>query len=572
MSSIYEKVLVLQQVLKQVPCNAAERLCKSIIRKEQDNRFYLAFVGEFKRGKSTMINSILGQDLLPSDILPTTATINVLEYSYEEYCEVIFTDRESERYELTKENLEKFTAESSIDTDNISHIKIGICNELLKTGMVIIDTPGVNDISKSRVEVTKNILPSCDAAIFLLDAASPLTKSESEFLETKILTYKLQALMFIISKADRLDEDELEESIEGAKSRINKVLGYNAPIMPYSSRKVFKSEREGVINSYKTNLLDYINELRYDAENLKEYSEKENLKYAVKLVIDEIGNIQSINALDREKLQQAQTKVLAMCKQNEVKFDQLILSGEYVGRTTLHEIFDKSFEVFLKNLTKDCIDALRIDNNVKNYYERIMPVVIEKQLRRFGEEKAREIYMYLSKITNHIVNEYNKNFKIPIMEELKFEGVEIPEWQLDYKPSEDLNPFVKNMLPITIGSVIGMIFMPGIGTILGGAAGQIISVSKREKENEQLRAELIGKMPDYLKETLGQYSQGVHESIDKCFDKLFENVRIMNENNNSELNLKLNIEPQENNDMQLKNKNEKLEQLKTELELLVNNI
>lgn len=565
MNEILDKVNIMEKALAMVPCNAANVLCKSIMRKEVDNRFYLAVVGEFKRGKSTMINSLIGQDILPSDILPTTATINILEYSEEEYAEVIYSDGRKEQLELTKENLDKFTAQEGVEPEEIDYIRVGLNSDILRNGIVIIDTPGVNDISQSRVEVTKNILPNCDAAIFLLDAAAPLTRTEAHFLETKILTYKLESLLFIISKSDRLDEDELEESLEGASSRIKEVLEYDAPLMAYSSREVMKSEANGSTHEYKVKLIDYISELRKKSEETKRSTITENLKLAINLLLSEIEKQQSINNLSIQQFEDAQSKVLTITKGSGIKFKHLILSGEYVGRTTLHDMFNASFDNFLNKLSQDCIDSIRLDNNVSNYYNKIMPVMIEKQLRRFGEEKGREIHMYLSKITEHMTREYNKNFQIPIMQELQGIGVEIPNWQLESNSDENVQPFVKNLLPMTIGAIIGMIFMPGIGNILGGAAGQVIGMNKREKENEELRKTLIEEMPNYLNTSLEEYRKLVHESIDKCFDRLFDNMTLMNEENNKELSMKFSRGENEENSMMLESNKDKLDNMKMQL-------
>lgn len=565
MNEILDKINIIEKALEMVPCNAANVLCKSITRKELDNRFYLAVVGEFKRGKSTMINSLIGQDILPSDILPTTATINILEYSEEEFAEIKYTDGRKEQLELTKENLDKFTAQEGVKAEEIDYISIGVKSDILKGGIVIIDTPGVNDISQSRVEVTKNILPNCDAAIFLLDAASPLTRTEAQFLETKILTYKLESLLFIISKSDRLDEDELEESLEGASSRIKEVLEYEAPLMAYSSREVMRSEEKGSTHEYKTKLIDYISELRKKSEETRNNTIKENLRLAISLLLSEIEKQISINNLSIQQLEEAQRKVLTLAKSNEVKFKQFILSGEYVGRTTLHDMFNASFDNFLNNLSQDCIDDIRLSNNVRDYYDKIMPVMIEKKLRRFGEQKGKEIHMYLSKITEHMTKEYNKNFHIPILQELQGIGVEIPNWQLEYNSNENVQPFVKNLFPITIGSIIGFIFMPGIGTLLGGAAGQIISMSKREKENEELRKTLIEEIPNYISTSLEEYRNLVHESIDKCFDKLFDNITLMNEENNKELSMKFSLNEDEENSIKLESNKCKLNNMKMQL-------
>ena len=566
MGTILDKVNKITEILDIIPCSSAKNLCKSIARRELDNRFYLGIVGEFKRGKSTMINSLIGRDLLPNDILPTTATINTLEYSEEEYMEVVYNDGSiSERKNLSKENLEVFTAQSEADIDCIDHIKIGLNCEILKSGMVIIDTPGVNDVSQSRIEVTKNILPNCDAAVFLLDVASPLTKSEAEFLETKILTYKLNSLMFVISKCDRLDEDELEESLEGAESRIQKILQFNVPLMEYSSKEVIKSENNGIQHQYKKKLLGYIEELRRKSSDIKNEAQINNLKLALKEVEKQI----ELNSLDIEKLKEAKTKAIALCKQSDVKFKQFILSGEYVGRSTLHDMFNKSFNIFIEKLINDCTDSIRMENNVRNYYTKVMPVVLERNVRKFSEEKGREIHMYLSKITEHMCREYNINFQAPIASELKNIGIEMPAWKMESGEAEKENTYVKNLLPITVGSLIGMIFMPGIGTIIGGACGQVLSINNREKENEKLRAELIREMPGYIKTSLEDYRMLVNDSIDKCFDKLFNNFEVMNTENQEDLKAKFKISEVNISKNELDNNAETLQKIKSRLNEMI---
>ena len=103
----------IQELLEKIPCSMAENLCDSIESTYKDNKFYLGVVGEFKRGKSTMINSLIDEDLLPTDILPTTATINVIEYSDKRNAFIYWNNGKVEEIEATKESLFRFTSEGT---------------------------------------------------------------------------------------------------------------------------------------------------------------------------------------------------------------------------------------------------------------------------------------------------------------------------------------------------------------------------------------------------------------------------------------------------------------------------
>ena len=531
----------LKKITKSIQCSMAENLCDSIRASYYDNKFYLGIVGEFKRGKSTMINSLIGEELLPTDILPTTAVINILEYSDKNYAKVYYNDGAIKDIKVENEELFDFTSEGKQETENIKFIKIGLNNEFLKDGLVIIDTPGVNDISKSRVEVTKNILPKCDSVLFLLDAASPLTKTEAEFLETKILKYKMSTLKFIISKADRLDEDELEESIEGAMERIQKVISNEADVMPYSSREVMMTENTGMQSLYKTKLIEYIRSLRKESEENKSARHKEKIKMIIDLIEEEIIEKESILELDEKQIENAKKKITLIVKDNNVKFEKLMLSCEFVGRKTLKEMLNVSLEKLKNEIVYEFTDNIRIESNVEDYWNRRLPVQFERYMRKFSEDKSIEIYNYITNLTKHIVNEYNRNFNTPILINLKESGIKIPEWRFEQQSRSNVMPMVNRLFPVTMGAVIGSMFMPGIGTALGSAGGQILSMTLREKNNNELRNQLLSNISEFISQALEEYKICVYRVIDEAFDTLLKNMTVIHKNNELENMNKLDV-------------------------------
>lgn len=572
MDSIIKVAEEVNNISKKIECSISEKLGQSVIAAYKTDQFHLAVVGEFKRGKSTMVNSLLGVDLLPSDILPTTAVINIIEYSKQECCEVVWKDGQREVWPLCRESLSRFSVEGDINSEDVKYVVIKLTSKLLENGLVIIDTPGVNDISKSRVEVTKDILPNCDAAIFLLDAASPLTKSEADFLSTKLLTYKLNSLLFVISKSDRLDEDELEESLEGALQRIKEVLNFGAELMPYSSREVSIAESKGIEHEYKKKLLEQIERLRKKSNEDKDERQIEKLKLAIHILLKEIASLEAMHELNEEKLEQLRNKVENRLKEDEVKFNNFMSSLEFVGRKTLIKMFEASFSRFLNNMIYEFIDQLRLEQNVEKYWQQVLPVQIERNLRRFTEDKSREIQIYLKKLVQHIGVEYNKNFQLTLALDMKEVGVNIPTWNLEVSDNNKVSSIVEATLPITVGAIAGSLFMPGIGTAIGSAGGQILGSILRDKKNEDLRGELINKLPMYLESTLYNYSSNVYNMLNSYFDKLNINLSDIHEQNNRQNVLRLKGRINENEVMDIDKKKQELSDIKTNIENLEKNI
>ena len=142
--------------------------------------FYTVVVlGEFKRGKSTLVNALLGTKLLPMDVLPETATINAIMYEETPRLTVVHRDGSTRKGEVSYDFLKQYSArEESSEAAQVRYIKIGYPCELLKNRVVLVDTPGVSDLNEQRSEVTYQFVPKSNAVLFVLDANAPLKKTE----------------------------------------------------------------------------------------------------------------------------------------------------------------------------------------------------------------------------------------------------------------------------------------------------------------------------------------------------------------------------------------------------------
>ena len=205
-----------------------QKLSKELLNLQRtiDNDVYCVVVmGEFKRGKSTFVNSLLGDKLLPMAVLPETATVNFIMYSEKLYLQVIYKNGVIENGEVNETFLKQFSArvEGSKATD-VNYIRIGYPVEMLKNHIVFIDTPGVSDLDETRCDVTYGIIPIANAIIFLMDANTPFTKSERDFIVERLIPQGVDDILFILNKYDCVDEEEEDDLLDDLNIRLRKAF------------------------------------------------------------------------------------------------------------------------------------------------------------------------------------------------------------------------------------------------------------------------------------------------------------------------------------------------------------
>lgn len=188
----------------------------------QNDSFTIAVVGEFKRGKSTFINALLGKSILPTDILPTTATPNRITYGLQPSATIRFNDgRETDvPVDRLDEYVTKLTEESRRMASTVQEAVVRYPVPYLRNNVEIIDTPGLND-EASMTAVTGAVVPSVDVAILVIVPQSPFSQFEAEFLEHKLLTSDLAKVVFVVNRIDSLDgADEVDRMIDHVRSRV----------------------------------------------------------------------------------------------------------------------------------------------------------------------------------------------------------------------------------------------------------------------------------------------------------------------------------------------------------------
>ncbi len=204
------------------------------LRDELDRPLLLAILGEFNAGKSTLVNAIVGADVAPTGILPTTATLNLLRGGAERRVRVVRKDGTTR--EGSYGDVKLLLADAETEGAIVDHVEIVLPSELLER-VWILDTPGSNAPHPEHEALAREALHRADAALWIFDAGQAGKATEGRVLESIVKSRR--EVVAALNKVDRLRGTELEQVID-ALARDVPALRTNAPVA-LSARAAFKA-------------------------------------------------------------------------------------------------------------------------------------------------------------------------------------------------------------------------------------------------------------------------------------------------------------------------------------------
>ena len=230
-----QKLGAVSKTLGELQLSGAAKKIASITSQAHRDRFSVAVVGEFSKGKSTFINKMLGRDLLPVADLPSTAMMTRIRFCANEVMVVVDENgNKVKNMPLSKLSWDGLTADT-VDGNGGGVVFLGVDDIWLEESNVeIIDTPGAGDLEEGRARVIGNALLGCDGAIITVSATAAMSQSEKLFIEQRLISKKTPFLMLIVTKLDQVPAEERGKVIEYVKSKLA-LWNIDIPVyVPYS--------------------------------------------------------------------------------------------------------------------------------------------------------------------------------------------------------------------------------------------------------------------------------------------------------------------------------------------------
>ena len=204
----------------------------SILDRAEDRSFEIAVFGRVSSGKSSLLNAVIGTDVLPVGVTPVTAVPTRIIHGEDSSLTVAFADAPAKTFEVRQ--LGEFATEQH-NPNNIKHVTrvtITIPVSRLSEGVSFVDTPGLGSLATGGAAETLAYLPRCDLGVVLIDAGSTLT--EEDVRTIRALQEAAIPAHILLSKADLLDRPDCEKTIGYIRQHIVSETGLDLPVHPVS--------------------------------------------------------------------------------------------------------------------------------------------------------------------------------------------------------------------------------------------------------------------------------------------------------------------------------------------------
>ena len=195
----------------------------TIVDRLESDAFEIAVFGRVSSGKSSLLNHIVGEDVLPVGVTPITAVPTRLAYGAERRATAWFADRKPEQFAIGW--LAEFVTEqhNPANVRHVTRIVVELPAQRLREGVVYVDTPGLGSLAASGAAETKAYLPRCDLGVVLIDAGSTLTADDLATIQA-LYDAGIPASV-LLSKVDLLAPGDRDRALRYVAGHIRSDLG-----------------------------------------------------------------------------------------------------------------------------------------------------------------------------------------------------------------------------------------------------------------------------------------------------------------------------------------------------------
>ena len=216
------RLLRLGRLAQELRAEPVAEEARELAARVSEGRFYVACVGQFKRGKSTLLNALVGDAVVPTGFIPVTAVPTVIRFGEAIHARVRMRDASWRDIAMT--DLKEYVTEE-LNPENkkaVDGAEVFVPSPLLSSGMCFVDTPGLGSVFTGNTATTQAFIPHIDAALVVVGADPPIAGEELALVEA--VGKQVQDLILVINKSDRTSDPERAAAVKFTREVLERRL------------------------------------------------------------------------------------------------------------------------------------------------------------------------------------------------------------------------------------------------------------------------------------------------------------------------------------------------------------
>ena len=216
------RLLRLGRLAQKLGAEPVAEEARELAARVSEGRFYVACVGQFKRGKSTLLNAMVGHEVVPTGFVPVTAVSTVIRFGDVLHARIRM--RDGSWQDVAMSDLKDYVTEE-LNPENRKHVdgaEVFVPSPLLSSGMCFVDTPGLGSVFTGNTATTQAFIPHIDAALVVVGADPPIAGEELVLVEA--VGKQVQDLILVINKSDRTSDPERAAAAKFTREILEKRL------------------------------------------------------------------------------------------------------------------------------------------------------------------------------------------------------------------------------------------------------------------------------------------------------------------------------------------------------------
>jgi len=514
----------------------------------EKDTYTFVVVGEFSTGKSSFLNALIEQDILPTGITPTTATNNVVKYGEEDRITINKCDG-TKLLNTDSDILKDFIAKEIKRAEEIDTIEIQRPIAFLKPKIVLVDTPGLNDVNTLRSDITYQYIPRADVVFYILDSRKPLSSTEYEFITETLLAQGLNRIIFVANFADEVEEDELDGIIARIENRIMEGTSLSeVEVIPFSALEAINAIEDNDEELYDISGMPKVKErIEYLCKAGSRQQEKQN-RYNQRFLFLREELFQSLERNKGLLTQSTEELQLQMKKLAKWQAEQKAFLEQLRGYTEerineFKQMAAKSITTFFTEVEEELVDRIELyqGQQVQVFFEKEIPNALKRKMKLWIERYNPHIHELIGKLETALLQILEETFESQVISKQFHSNQQVSNVvQVELSVGKQLDPLLTSGLIVGGASTLLLVLGGPILLPILGMVGLPYLQRKMQKENleklkPQMKADLTVQLQqiqfDFTDEVQTYIYKSCHEILEQCVlmfkDRILEQEQIV---------------------------------------------